>query len=118
MEQFIHAAAATQHIPWNKGKLVGQKAPSEAEGYLGDSCPPPDLKPNPRTCLVQSGDRQQTEILRFSEAARPRCVPRQCRCRARNGHATKDSTASAIRNHSVDTRIIADVDPSGRSSLG
>ena len=27
MEQFIHTAAATQHIPWNKGKLVGQKAP-------------------------------------------------------------------------------------------
>src|SRR5690242_13785171 len=27
MEQFIHTTAATQHIPWNKGKLVGQKAP-------------------------------------------------------------------------------------------
>jgi integrase len=25
MEQLIHAA--TQHVPWNKGKLVGQKAP-------------------------------------------------------------------------------------------
>jgi integrase len=25
MEQFTHAA--TQHVPWNKGKLVGQKAP-------------------------------------------------------------------------------------------
>src|ERR1700758_5519526 len=25
MEQFSHAA--TQHVPWNKGKLVGQKAP-------------------------------------------------------------------------------------------
>lgn len=25
MEQIIHAA--TQHEPWNKGKLVGQKAP-------------------------------------------------------------------------------------------
>jgi hypothetical protein len=27
MEQFTHAAAATQHTPWNKGKLVGQKVP-------------------------------------------------------------------------------------------
>src|SRR5882724_2295467 len=26
MEPFIHAAAATPHIPWNKWKLVGQKA--------------------------------------------------------------------------------------------
>jgi integrase len=26
MEQFIHTAAATRHIPCNKGKLVGQKA--------------------------------------------------------------------------------------------
>jgi hypothetical protein len=26
MEQLIHTAAATQHIPWNKGKLIGQKA--------------------------------------------------------------------------------------------
>jgi hypothetical protein len=25
MEQFIHAAS--QRVPWNKGKLVGQKAP-------------------------------------------------------------------------------------------
>jgi len=25
MGRFIHAA--TQHVPWNKGKLVGQKAP-------------------------------------------------------------------------------------------
>ena len=22
--------------PWNKGKLVGQKPPAEAEGHLGD----------------------------------------------------------------------------------
>jgi integrase len=27
MEQFIHAAAATPRVPWNKGRLVGQKAP-------------------------------------------------------------------------------------------
>jgi site-specific recombinase XerC len=27
MEPIIHAPAATPHIPWNKGKLVGQKAP-------------------------------------------------------------------------------------------
>jgi hypothetical protein len=27
MEQFINTTQATQHIPWNKGKLVGQKAP-------------------------------------------------------------------------------------------
>jgi hypothetical protein len=25
MDQYIHAA--TRHVPWNKGKLVGQKAP-------------------------------------------------------------------------------------------
>jgi hypothetical protein len=36
---------------------------SDAEGYLGDSSPLADPKSNPRTCLVQSGDRQQTEIL-------------------------------------------------------
>jgi len=29
MDQIIHAA--TQHIPWNKGKLVGQKAPLKLE---------------------------------------------------------------------------------------
>jgi len=61
MHQYIHAA--TRHVPWNKGKLVGQKAPAEAEGYLGDSSPLADPKPNPRSCLVQSSDRQQTEIL-------------------------------------------------------
>src|SRR3979411_237014 len=27
MEPFIHVAAATPHIPWNKAKLFGQKAP-------------------------------------------------------------------------------------------
>jgi len=26
---------ASRDIPWNKGKLVGQKAPAETERYLG-----------------------------------------------------------------------------------
>jgi len=33
MEQLIHTAA---RIPWNKGKLVGQKAPLKLR-HLGDS---------------------------------------------------------------------------------
>jgi hypothetical protein len=39
------------------------------------------------------------------------------RC-ARHGHAAKDTTASATRNHRENTRIIVGMDPSRRSSLG
>jgi hypothetical protein len=60
MDQYIHAA--TRHVPWNKGKLVGQKAPLKLKDIWAIR-PLADPKSNPQTCLVQSGDRQQTEIL-------------------------------------------------------
>jgi hypothetical protein len=63
MEQLIHTAAATQHIPWNKGKPIGQKAPLKVKDIWAIRVCLQNRKPNPRTCLVQSGDRQQTEIL-------------------------------------------------------
>ena len=86
MDQYIHAA--TRHVPWNKGKLVGQKAPSEAEGYLGDSSPLADPKPHPRTCLAsRSTTRWKWQSRRRYRLSR-RWASVECgRQPARSGHS-------------------------------
>jgi hypothetical protein len=117
MEQFTHAAAATRHTPWNKGKLVGQKAPLKLKDIWAIRV------------RLQIADRTREHAL-FNLAIdsklrscdlvklRVRDVCHGSVVAARHGHATKDSTTGAIRNHGADARIIAEVDPSSRSSLG
>ena len=61
MDQYTHAA--TRRVPWNKGKLVGQKAPLKLKDIWAIRVRLQIQNRNPRTCLVQSSDRQQTEIL-------------------------------------------------------
>ena len=117
MEQFIHAAAATQHIPWNKGKLVGQKVPLKLKDIWAIRV---RLQLANRTHELALFNLAIDSKLRSCDLVklRVRDVCHGSVVAARDGHATKDSTASAIRNHGADTRIIADLDPSGRSSLG
>lgn len=38
MESII--STSVPHVPWNKGKLTGQKVTAEAQGNLGHSNPP------------------------------------------------------------------------------
>ena len=59
------------HIPWNKGKLIGQKAPLKLkERDLGYTYSPAIGKKNKRTGFIQSSHRQQAARLRFGKAAR------------------------------------------------
>jgi hypothetical protein len=50
------------HVPWNKRETRRTKAPLKLKDIWAIRALA-DPKPNPRTCLVQSGDRQQTEIV-------------------------------------------------------
>jgi hypothetical protein len=61
MDQYIHAA--TRHVPWNTGKLVGQKAPLKLKDIWAIRVRLQIQNRTRETCLVQSSDRQQTEIL-------------------------------------------------------
>jgi hypothetical protein len=40
----MKTAATYTHRPWNKGKLVGQKAPAPTQRYLGHPGKAPDRK--------------------------------------------------------------------------
>ena len=54
--------------PWNKGKLVGQKNPSQTQGNLGYPGPASSLPANARISAVQSWHRQQVAGLRPAQA--------------------------------------------------
>jgi hypothetical protein len=73
--------------PWNKGKLMGQKPP---------------LKPKEVWEIrirLQLGHRQQAAGLRSRQAQSQGCRPRRSNIETCDGHATKDPSASAIRNY-------------------
>src|SRR6266702_5152619 len=72
------------------------KGASEAEGHLGDSRSPTDRQPNARARVGRPCDRQQIEVMRPGEAARPRCMPWEAGCRACRRYATENSAARAI----------------------
>lgn len=38
--------------PWNKGRPVGQKAPTQAKGHLGNSSPSPTVETTQGPCIV------------------------------------------------------------------
>ena len=116
MEKLIHAA--TQHAPWNKGKLVGQKAPLKLKDIWAIRV------------RLQIGSRIR-ELALFNLAIDSKlrsCDLVKLRVRdvchgsvvaaTRYGHAAKDSTASAIRNHGANAGITVGMDPNLRASLG
>lgn len=57
MEEFTFTAL--HRDPWNKGKLVGQKAPPQAQGHLGDPGSIAAFRPHPGLGVVRSGQRLQ-----------------------------------------------------------
>ena len=72
--------SACQSTPWNKGKLVGQKAPASRKRNLGNSRSLGNLRQGPRLGSLQLGHRQQIAWVRLGPDARQRCLPwRPCR---------------------------------------
>jgi hypothetical protein len=51
MDQSTHVAL--RKIPWNKGKLVGQKAPLKLKDIWGDPGTTPDRPPDARAGTLQ-----------------------------------------------------------------
>jgi hypothetical protein len=68
--------ATTPQGAWNKGKLVGQKAPFKLQEVWAIRIRLQMQGPPARPCPIRPGDRQQAARLRPGQAARPRRVPR------------------------------------------
>ncbi len=96
MEQFIHTTAAARHIPWNKGKLVGQKAPLKLKDIWAIRV---RLQISNRTRELALFNLAIDSKLRSCDLLKLRvrdvCHGSVVAARA-PGHATKDSTTSAI----------------------
>ena len=109
---------ATALPPWNKGKLVGQKTPLQAERDLGHSRPSAARWSAPRTCPVQLGHRQQTPRLRPRQAEGAGSLPRPDRGLADNCAAAEASKAGSVRNYRADTGGRGGLDRSCETALG
>jgi hypothetical protein len=80
MEQLIHGPART---PWNKGKLVGQKAPLK----LKDIWAPPFCirhQPEPRSQARVTGAFSYRNRRPFGRASRAICSTRHCNIGPKN----------------------------------
>ena len=98
------ALTTTTREPWNKGKLVGQKTPIEAQRDLGDPRALADGEAVPGTCSFQFGNRQQASSMRSHAAEGARRLPRSGHGISGTRFATEDSTTRSIRNHRAHAR--------------
>ena len=79
--------------PWNRGKLVGQKAPLRLRDIWAIRV------------RLEIGDRKR-ELALFNLALdSPRYRARRSNRRARDCHATEDPAAGAVRDHGADTQV-------------
>jgi hypothetical protein len=72
MEQPIRIRLSRE--PWNKGKLVGQKAPLKLKEIWAIRVRFADFQPRSGLGVIRPGDRQQAAGLRSGEASRSRRV--------------------------------------------
>ena len=109
---------AGRAIPWNKGKLLGQK-------------PPLKLKEIWAIRIRLQLDHQVRELALFNlaidsklrgcdlvGASRSRCVPEQSCRPARDRHAEEDPAAGAIRDHRANARRGRGLGQGGPSEIG
>ena len=92
-------------VPWNKGKLMGQKLPLSMQEIWSIRIQLQGIGNRRDLALVQPGDRQQTSSLRFALSARLRC--REWQRSAVQGHcsAEEDKTSCALRDNRTDTKV-------------
>jgi len=88
-----------RHEAWNKGKLVGQKAPFKLKEIWAIRVRLQMQERLRELALFDLGIDRQAPRLRSSEAAGARRVPWRPRRHASCGVATEDSTSGAIRNY-------------------
>src|ERR1700719_405662 len=104
--------------PWNKGKLVGQKAPFKLKEIWAIRVKAPAVSQSARSRAIRPWYRQQAARLRSRQAEGPRHLPRRPRRRAGHRHATKDLSTGAVRDHRVHAGGRRRLDQGGRFALG
>ena len=101
----MHTAANTASkakgrvVPWNKGKLIGQKPPLKLKEIWAIRIRLANGLSQPGTRVVQPRHRQQAARVRPGGASRSRCVSGQPCRPTRDCPAEEDPAAGAIRDH-------------------
>jgi hypothetical protein len=96
MESINHAVV--HHVPWKKGKLVGQKAPLKQREIWAIRVRlqlQQDAREVALFNLAIDSKLRSCDLVRL----RVRDMPRRARCLARNRHAAKDTEACPVRDH-------------------
>ena len=101
MEPINHAAV--HHVPWNKGKLVGQKAPLKQREIWAIRIRLQLQEDARELALFNLAIDSKLRVVRSRASASPRCLPRRARCVSGNRHAAKDAAASPVRDHRTDS---------------
>jgi len=96
----MNIIATYSHQPWNKGKLVGQKAPLP-ERYLGDPSETVNRRENPRSGTLRFSHRQQTASLRFNQAPCARRCSWRALVIASHRNAAENSSPSLVAESAV-----------------
>ena len=99
MDQFIHATAH-HHEPWNKGKLVGQKAPLRLKEIWGIRI---RLQLAARSRELALFNLAIDSKLRSCDLVRLRVYDvshGRAHCNAGHSDATEDPATGAVRDHS------------------
>jgi hypothetical protein len=107
------AVARAHPEPWNKGKLVGQKAPFKLKEIWAIRVRL-QLSRRARDLALRSWYRQQAARLRSRQVEGPRHLPRRPHRRAGHRHATKDLSTGAVRDHRAHARDRGRLDQGGR----
>ena len=105
-------------IPWNKGKLLGQKPPLKLKEIWAIRIRLQLDSSIPRTRVIQPRHRQQVARVRSGWAPRPRCGPGQSGRRPRDCHAEEDTAAGAVRDHRANAGRGRRLDHGGASETG
>src|SRR5450755_3187743 len=104
-------------IPWNKGKLLGQKPPLKLKEIWAIRIRL-QLDHRTRELALFTRHRQQVARLRSGRASRPRCHARQRGCAAGDCHAEEDSAPGPVRDHRANTGRGRRLDHGGPSEAG
>jgi hypothetical protein len=92
-------SATSIRVPWNKGKLVGQKVPFKLKEIWAIRVRLQIASRMSRAGAIQFGGGQQASSLRFGSIARARRLSRPEHGIAGAHPAAKDAEARALRKH-------------------
>src|SRR4051812_3976621 len=88
-------------VPWNKGKLTGQKPPLKLKEIWAIRI---RLQLAARTRDLVMFNLAIDKSVRSDQTASTRYLPWSARCFAGDGHAAKDAKAGSVRNHRANPR--------------